>query len=222
MASQETRAKIWASRFVAEAPGPAIATDTENRIVGINRAAVDLLGHDAKRAIGQNLHLLTHARDTFGNRLSGQQFAFFEMVNRSEPVSGFDIEVTKASGQTQRLAVVLGPEAEGRGLVYQLRPIYRRRKADEAIDRILALRGGPIESPLDLRNPERISAGRDLTSRQIQVLRLLARGASAQEAASTLGISVHTVRTHIQKILRQFKVHSQLEAVAAAFRERLI
>jgi PAS domain S-box-containing protein len=215
-----------ASNIVKEAPGPAIATDAGNRILGINRAAVELLGYDSKRSLGRNLHRLMHVRDTFGNRLSGQQFAFYEMVSRSEPVRSFDIEVRKASGETLRVAVsvivLLEPGAEDYSLVYQLRPIYRRRKADEAIERILAARGNPDEDPLKLRNHVPPPEALDLTTRQIEILKLMARGASAHEMSTTLGISVNTVRTHIQRIFRRLEVHSQLEAVAVAFRERLI
>jgi DNA-binding CsgD family transcriptional regulator len=215
-----------ASRFVEEAPGPAIATDSENRILGLNRAARQLLGYDSRKALGRNLHRLVQARDTFGNRLSGEPFAFFEMVSLSEPVGSFDIEVRKASGDPLRVAVsvivMLGSSREDYSLVYQLRPIYRRRKADEAIERILASRGSAEESPLTLRGTDTSERASDLTPRQIEVLRLMARGASAQETATTLGISVNTARTHIQRILRRLGVHSQLEAVAVAFRQRLI
>ena len=215
-----------AARFLDQAPGAAIATDSENRILGLNRAARELLGYDSRRALGRNLHRLMHARDVFGNLLSGEPFAFYEMVSRSEPVGSFDIEVCTASGDSLRVAVsvvvLLGSRREDYSLIYQLSAIYRRRKADEAIERILASRGSATEDPLALRGNGEVEAASDLTPRQIEVLRLMARGASAKETATTLGISVNTVRTHIQGILRRLKARSQLEAVATAFRERLI
>ena len=215
-----------APQIVKQAPGPAIATDAENRIIRLNRAARDLLGYNLRRVRGRNLHRLMHIRDTFGNRLSANPFAFYEMVSRSEPVRTFDVEVRKASGDSLRVAVsvivVVGQSPTDWTLVYQLRPIYRRRKADEAIERILALRGGPDLDPLELRGNGPFNADLNLTSRQVEILRLMAQGASARDMASTLSISVNTVRTHIQRILRRLDVHSQLEAVAVAFRERLI
>ena len=215
-----------AARFLDRAPGPAIATDSTNRILGLNRAARELLGYDIRQARGRNLHRLIHARDTFGNRLHGEPFAFYEMVSRSEPVGSFDIELRKASGEALRVAVsvvvVLGSSSADYSLIYQLRPIFRRRKADEAIERILASRGKAHEDPLALRGNAVAEKALDLTARQVEVLRLMARGASAKETATTLGISVNTVRSHIQRILRRLEVHSQLEAVAVAFRERLI
>lgn len=215
-----------ATQIVRQAAGPAIATDARFRILALNRAATELLGFGLRRARGQNLHQMLQVRDASGNRLSAEPFAFHEMVSRSEPVRSFDIEVRTSSGEPLRVAisviVVLGQATSDNQLVYQLRPIYRRRKADEAIDRILAARADPEADPLRLRGSQPTARDLGLTHRQIEVLRLMARGVSAKEMASTLGISVHTVRSHVQRILRTLDAHSQLEAAAVAFRERLI
>jgi PAS domain S-box-containing protein len=215
-----------APQIVKQATGPAFAVDADNRIISLNRAARELLGYDTRRARGTNLHELLSARDAFGNLLNSQQYAFYEMVSRSEPVQSFEIEVLKASGDPLKVAVsvivVLEPDDEDYSLVYQLRPIYRRRKADEAIERILAMRGSADEDPLQLRGNNSPESTAVLTARQIEVLRLMAQGASALEMATTLSVSVNTVRTHVQRILRRLQVHSQLEAVAVAFRLRLI
>jgi len=52
-----------------------------------------------------------------------------------------------------------------------------------------------------------------LTSREIQIMTLLAEGISTREIASTLFISASTVRNHIQNVLHKFDVHTRLEAV---------
>jgi DNA-binding NarL/FixJ family response regulator len=61
-----------------------------------------------------------------------------------------------------------------------------------------------------------------LTPRELDVLRLLARGQSQKQIASELFISSKTVATHIQRILGKLKVHSRAQAVAVAHRKRLI
>ena len=215
-----------APQIVKQSSDAAVATDSDNRILFLNQAARKLLGFDSRKAQGKNLHKLMQARDIHGNLLSGRQFAFHEMVSRSEPVRSFDMEVRTASGDPLRVAVsvivVLESDGTDYQLVYQLRPIYRRRKADEAIERLLSQRGTAEEDPLALRGNHAPNQATDLTTRQVEILRFMARGATAKQMASTMGISVNTVRTHIQRILRRLGVHSQLEAVAAAFRERLI
>jgi DNA-binding NarL/FixJ family response regulator len=54
----------------------------------------------------------------------------------------------------------------------------------------------------------------DLTARQTEVLRLLARGLSTRQIAAELHLSAETVRNHIRDLLRRLGVHSRLEAVA--------
>lgn len=52
-----------------------------------------------------------------------------------------------------------------------------------------------------------------LSSRQVEILRLLAEGHSYKACASTLDIGLDTVRTHVRKIYERLHVHSRSEAV---------
>ena len=61
-----------------------------------------------------------------------------------------------------------------------------------------------------------------LTTRELEVLRILAGGVSTSSAAESLGISTATLRAHVQAILRKLGAHSRLEAVAEAARLGLI
>ena len=55
-----------------------------------------------------------------------------------------------------------------------------------------------------------------LTPRQVEVLRLLQRGASTDQIARELHLSTETVRNHIRHLLSALGVHTRLEAVALA------
>ena len=57
---------------------------------------------------------------------------------------------------------------------------------------------------------------RKFTERQFQILRLLAAGMTQHQVADYLGLSVATVRSHIDRIYLRLKVHSKAEAVAVA------
>jgi DNA-binding CsgD family transcriptional regulator len=59
-----------------------------------------------------------------------------------------------------------------------------------------------------------------LTPREREILRLLAAGKTAKPIATELSLSVPTVRTHIQHILRKLGVHSCLEAAVCFLRAR--
>ena len=55
-----------------------------------------------------------------------------------------------------------------------------------------------------------------LTPRQRDVLQLLARGQSNKQIADVLGLAPGTVKIHISRILRAFKVQNRTQAVIAA------
>ncbi len=55
-----------------------------------------------------------------------------------------------------------------------------------------------------------------LSKRELEVLQLLARGLPRQEIASTLILSLNTVKTHIRNIYSKLAVHNQMQAVAKA------
>jgi PAS domain S-box-containing protein len=61
-----------------------------------------------------------------------------------------------------------------------------------------------------------------LTTRQAEVLSLIANGASTIQIARSLHLSQETVRNHVRNILRRLGVHSRVEAVAVAYRDGLI
>ena len=61
-----------------------------------------------------------------------------------------------------------------------------------------------------------------LTARQAEVLRLLAKGLAPAGVAEVLGVSLHTVRNHIQGIARRLHAHSRVEMVSKAYRAGLI
>jgi DNA-binding NarL/FixJ family response regulator len=58
-----------------------------------------------------------------------------------------------------------------------------------------------------------------LTSREREVLQLLARGLDNEGIAAALHLSPHTARTHVGNILRKLKVHSRAEAARLVLRE---
>lgn len=55
-----------------------------------------------------------------------------------------------------------------------------------------------------------------LSDRETEILRLVAKGFSFETVSDVLGISTHTVVTHVKKIYRKLAVHSRGEAVYEA------
>jgi len=104
--------------------------------------------------------------------------------------------------------------------------VTKRQDIAEVLAAVAAvLRGDTPISPdmagaLIARRPGPL--GGDLTARESEVLQLIGAGRSNQHVAQELGISVNTVRNHVQHILAKLGAHSQLEAVAIASRMGLL
>jgi DNA-binding NarL/FixJ family response regulator len=61
-----------------------------------------------------------------------------------------------------------------------------------------------------------------LTERELEVLKLVAQGLNNREIAKRLFISENTVKNHVRNILEKLQLHSRMEAVMYAVREKLL
>jgi DNA-binding NarL/FixJ family response regulator len=61
-----------------------------------------------------------------------------------------------------------------------------------------------------------------LTSREMEVLQLVAQGLNNRDIAKELYISENTVKNHVRNILEKLHLHSRMEAVVYAVREKLL
>jgi DNA-binding NarL/FixJ family response regulator len=106
--------------------------------------------------------------------------------------------------------------------------VTKDRAADELVGAMRAVSRGETVFPPDmlvrtlpsmrLRRTTRDS----MTRREMQVLSLLAEGASTAQIADRLCISTNTVRNHVQNLLGKLGAKSRLEAVAIASRRGLV
>ncbi|MBV8064478.1 MAG: response regulator transcription factor [Actinobacteria bacterium] len=83
------------------------------------------------------------------------------------------------------------------------------------------VRGRDADVLVGREDPAPLSTlGSVLTRREVEVLRLMATGCSDAEIAHSLGVSWHTVRTHVEHILAKLDVRNRTEAAALLFAER--
>jgi DNA-binding NarL/FixJ family response regulator len=61
-----------------------------------------------------------------------------------------------------------------------------------------------------------------LTARELEVLKLVARGMSNKDVADQLFISENTVKNHVRNLLEKLHLHSRMEAVMYAVRKHLL
>lgn len=94
---------------------------------------------------------------------------------------------------------------------------------DEAISTLLqaiqtVVRGGIWFSQAIARRLAQPANAPEFTAREMDVLNILASGASNQHIASTLAVTERTVRFHLKNIYRKIEVNSRGEAIAWAVR----
>ena len=63
---------------------------------------------------------------------------------------------------------------------------------------------------------------RGLSKREVDVLRLVARGLSNREIGTALSISEHTAANHVRRILRKTGCANRTDAASWAYRRRLV
>ncbi len=110
--------------------------------------------------------------------------------------------------------------------------LLKDASADELIDAIRRVYAGEVL--LDAELAEQIiqdfhakaqeiptSSRADLTDREVQILRLLAQGATNQEIADDLGISEKTVRNRLSEIFAKLHLNNRTQAALYAIREGL-
>jgi DNA-binding CsgD family transcriptional regulator len=93
---------------------------------------------------------------------------------------------------------------------------HRRRRSNATDHRIARMVLQELNRPAQ---PRQQATTDPLSERELEVLRLLARGMSNQEIADTLIVGEATVRSHVSSILRKLQLASRTQAALYALRE---
>jgi DNA-binding NarL/FixJ family response regulator len=112
--------------------------------------------------------------------------------------SGFSLKSTPPQQLVAGVRAVMSGEA-------LLAPEVTRRLLERFVER----------PPPNVATPPELA---ELTSRELEVLRLIADGQSNAEIAATLYLSNATVKTHVNHILTKLRLRDRVQAVAAAYR----
>ena len=173
------------------------AFDADLTIVSWNRATEALTGVSAEAAIGRSCWEVVGGHDACGNLICHPGCSTARLARDGWPVACQQLLIKSAHGKRRvGLSTVAVHEGEHQFILHVMVPHCAHRPGGTA----------PVS----------------ITSRQQQVLGLIADGVPAKVIAIRLGLAEATVRNHIRAILGVLGTHSQLEAVAKARRLQLI
>ena len=81
-----------------------------------------------------------------------------------------------------------------------------------------------LEAAAKSQQDEQVKPERDygLTSREMQILKLITEGYSNNEIANQLFVSINTTKAHVASILQKLEVDDRLQAALKALKERLV
>jgi PAS domain S-box-containing protein len=207
---------------LVHSPDPVFATDRHLRILFWNPSCERLLGYTAEEALGSLCSRVLSGCDVFGNRYCTDNCPVTQIATRGEVVRQFGLGLKAKDGHVVAVDVsilhltVRPPDHFV--LVHILKPSERARTQtgpDSAHE-------NPPQSILVAARESPDARARRLTSREVEVLAMLAAGRSTPEMADRLHISTLTARNHIQNLLEKLEVHSKAEAVAFAFQQRIL
>jgi DNA-binding CsgD family transcriptional regulator len=185
---------------------PAFAVDRQGEIVLWNQAAEEALGVESAEALGQKCWTLLAGKDIFGNRHCCEHCPIREMAFEHEPVRSFHCAFkTNANG----------PESFGISCV-----VIHDQPGQEILLHICHPDGDtPQVSSDQLAHSAPVE---NLSRRETEILGMLADKVKTYDIADRLGISVRTVRTHIQHLMYKLHVHKRAEAVEIGKKLELI
>lgn len=143
-------------------------------------------------------------------------------------MTGIDCIALLRKAQPEARAIILttygGDENIYRALQAGARAyLLKDMSRDEILDAVRAVDAGQTSLPpgiaasLAARMPDA-----DLSPREIDILRSIARGLSNKEIGSALGISESTVKGHVNHLLQKLKARDRTEAVTVGLRRGLI
>jgi PAS domain S-box-containing protein len=202
--------------LTASTAEPAFATNLQGTILTWNREAATLLGYKSRQAKGKRCYRLLAGTDLFGNSFCSAACPVLRAARRNEPLHRFSANLRNAEGKgvCVRVSALSMPS-----LPLANRPILHILEPCQHCGESLSL-----GEPLSILRPRAAGDGAEhgISSREFEVLRLIAQGKSTGDMSDALSISVATVRNHVQHLLDKLGAHSRLDAVCAARRQGML
>lgn len=213
-------------RMVNSTSDAAFAVDGDGAVVAWNQGAEMLFALPAAAAVGRSCQEIVQGTDECGTVCS-RDCTVRQAVQNRHPISNFDLQMNTTAGRQWCNVSVLVAEngvSTDPHAVHIVRPIDLRKRLEILVrDFVVSSTRVTPESAAAMMAATRAPAkDTQLSPRELEILRLLARGESSETAGEQLHISRTTVNNHVQHILRKLGAHSRLEAIRRAEHAGLI
>jgi DNA-binding CsgD family transcriptional regulator len=199
------------------------AVDARQRIVLWNPGCEQLFGLPVQQALGRSCSEIVRGKNPMEQPVCGGGCCIASFAENPNIPSVFPLRARDAAGRELRLtvSVLLVPSMrkEQRLCVHLLRcgammdPVLESQNGEHST------RPQQARAPAQDEMPPSVSG---LTTREREILKLLAEGLGVGVISQLMKISIATVRNHVQHIEGKLAVHSQAEAVAYAYRHNLV
>lgn len=203
----------------------AFAVDAHRRVIFWNPACEELLGIPSREALGRPCQDVLRACDGSGKRFCGPDCRVAQLARGGAAPMARPLWFEHEDGVRRALwlSVFLVP-SQWRDLwtvvhVLQSRAPAALRPGQEQT--AVWKCGGGARSAQDW-NGLGLPRSSLLTAREREILCRLAHGQPTQAISRALCVSAVTVRNHIQHLIAKLGLHSQIEAVAFAYRNNLV
>ena len=185
-------------------------TDENQRVRGWSDAAARVLGYSADEVIGLRCFEVMTGRRPDGHPVCGVNCPVTRNARHGRGTAAYDVTARAKDGTPRYVnnSVLVLEGARG-----SFRVVHMVR---ESLDTPPARPAAEPEPCTDLLPPE------TLTRRELQVLRLFAGGATLEQVAAELSVSVFTARNHATSIQHKLGVRNRLQMVLEGMKRGLV
>jgi PAS domain S-box-containing protein len=199
----------WLSKIVAA--DAVLVTDEHQAVRAWSGAAERLLGYREDEVLGLPCYkVMTGGRRPDGHPVCDLSCPVTRNARRGRGTAPYEVTALAKDGTplylTSTVLVLEGPRGSFR-VVHIIR---------ESCDSPPLRTTHPAEPPSDRRSAE------SLTRRELEILRLLARGKSLDDIAAELSVSAFTVRNHATNIQHKLGVRNRLQMVLEGIERGLV
>jgi PAS domain S-box-containing protein len=214
------------TRLVQSTCDASFAVDSDGCITAWNAGAEKLFGLVASETLGQSCGAIVKGTDECG-AVCSEHCTVRRSIEQRRPLGNFDLEIETANGrQWSNVSVLVSDDHNSTrpNSIYIVRPIDLRKRLEILVrDFIVSNTSVTPENAVAMIASTRAPAKDiDLSPRELEILRLLARGESSKTGSDQLHISRTTFNNHVQHILKKLGAHNRLEAIRRAEHAGLI